>query len=166
MQHNFVVTDKVAGGPADKAGVRIGEHLLKIDGRDLTGFTLDQVTNFLRGPQGTTVILTLLAAGTRDPHDVTVMRDMVSAPCFIEGAVNLRYSGSPQFGNIYGWIGQDSVNWNVSNFQVSGQLKGEPVNFNLQIQYNNLVISGWVHGYWLSWMGFQGSWNLYQSCVP
>jgi len=165
-QTNFVVIDKVANGPADKAGIRIGDVLVRIDGRELAGFTLDQVTSFLRGPQGTSVVLSLLSAGTRDTHDVTVIRDVVSAPCFMEGAVNLRASGTPQFGNIYGWIGQDSVNWNVNNYQVSGPFKGEMLNFNLQIQMNNAVVSGWVHGAWLSWMGYQGAWNLYQNCVP
>lgn len=45
--------------PADKAKVRRGDRLLKIDGGDVTGLTLQQLAEKIRGPLGSQVVLTV-----------------------------------------------------------------------------------------------------------
>ncbi len=45
----------LAGSPAERAGVRIGERLLAIDGRELSGLALAEVLSLLDGDRGTRV---------------------------------------------------------------------------------------------------------------
>jgi carboxyl-terminal processing protease len=66
----------VPGAPAEKAGVRAGDVIERIDARPLTGMTVDQATALIRGPKGTTVMLTLVR-GAGAPFDLTVTRDVI-----------------------------------------------------------------------------------------
>jgi carboxyl-terminal processing protease len=43
--------------PADRAGIRAGDQIRRVDGRDLSELSLDQGLRLLRGPSGTTVRL-------------------------------------------------------------------------------------------------------------
>ncbi|MCE9625097.1 MAG: PDZ domain-containing protein [Deltaproteobacteria bacterium] len=69
----FSVTYK---SPADKAKIRRGERLLKIDAVDVTGLTLQQLSEKIRGPLGSQVTLTLQGAGGA-VRDVPLVRDAI-----------------------------------------------------------------------------------------
>ncbi|HKX13372.1 MAG TPA: PDZ domain-containing protein [bacterium] len=63
----FVVTSVTYKSPADKAKIRRGDTLLKIDGADVAGQSLQQLAEKIRGPIGSTVTLTVSGgAGLRD----------------------------------------------------------------------------------------------------
>ena len=47
------------GSPADRAGLRIGDKILAIDGKDAHGFTSEQVSNRLKGEPGSKVRVTV-----------------------------------------------------------------------------------------------------------
>jgi len=62
-----VITTVTYKSPADKAKIRRGEHLLKIDGADVAGQNLQQIAEKIRGPVGSTVTLTVSGgAGLRE----------------------------------------------------------------------------------------------------
>ena len=71
----FSVTYK---SPADKAKIKRGERLLKIDGADVGTWTLAQMAQKIRGPVGSMVTLTLSSAavGTRD---VPLTREVIKS---------------------------------------------------------------------------------------
>ncbi len=48
------------GAPAQKAGIKPGDMLLAVDGMDIAGMPLEQVTSKIKGEEGTTVRLTML----------------------------------------------------------------------------------------------------------
>jgi len=56
---NFVVIAPMEGTPGANAGIKAGEKILKIDGKTLEGLQLEEVAARIRGPEGTTVELTL-----------------------------------------------------------------------------------------------------------
>lgn len=58
----------VSGSPAERAGVRAGDRILKVDGRSLRGPHMDDVMRSIRGKPGDPVQLTIL----RDDDVVTV----------------------------------------------------------------------------------------------
>lgn len=63
------------GGGAQEAGVRIGDILVSVDGTDVTKMTTTEISNLVRGEEGTTVDLGLLREGTQ--VNVTAQRRTV-----------------------------------------------------------------------------------------
>ncbi|MFA6047684.1 MAG: S41 family peptidase [Parcubacteria group bacterium] len=63
--------------PAQKAGLRAGDKILKIDGKITTDFNVYQAVDLIRGKKGTTVTLTILHQGEQETRDVVVTRDTI-----------------------------------------------------------------------------------------
>ncbi len=57
--HAVVVGDLVPDGPGQQAGVRVGDRIMAINGRRVTGRGLDHARQRLTGPEGTEVSLRL-----------------------------------------------------------------------------------------------------------
>jgi carboxyl-terminal processing protease len=53
------ITGVIPGAPADKAGVKPDDIVLKIDGKDTRGMKADEGSALIRGPEGSTVTLTV-----------------------------------------------------------------------------------------------------------
>lgn len=66
--------------PADKAGLRSLDKILKIDGKPTDKMTLEQAVSLIRGPRGTTVTLTIQRDGIPEPFDVTLTRQRIQIP--------------------------------------------------------------------------------------
>ena len=65
------------GGPAEKAGLKIGDEILKIDGIDVVTNTKYDIGNLLKGQNGTNVKLSVKRYGKDKPEDLIVGRDVV-----------------------------------------------------------------------------------------
>jgi carboxyl-terminal processing protease len=72
----LVVVAPLAGSPAEKAGLEAGDVLLAVDGAGLDGLTLDDAINKVRGPKGTTVVLTV-RRGEAEPFELEIVRDVI-----------------------------------------------------------------------------------------
>ena len=70
-----IVSDLHAGGPAAKAGVKIGDVFTHIDGVEISNKTLEEISLLLRGPAQTQVKISLLRNGIL--YDITVTRDKI-----------------------------------------------------------------------------------------
>lgn len=68
------------GSPADKAGMLAGDIVVGVNGEDITGDILDETITKVRGPAGTSVILTIVREGEPTPFDLTVTRAVVEYP--------------------------------------------------------------------------------------
>lgn len=75
-----LVVQPIEGSPAEAAGLRAGDLILKVDGVDVRGTTLDDLRSRVRGPAGTPVTLTVLHEGESGPVDVTVTRGEITIP--------------------------------------------------------------------------------------
>lgn len=67
------------GGPADRAGVRVGDIILEVDGRATDRMTPDQVVQQVRGPKGSTVTLRVRHRGGKR-EEVVIVRDEIVIP--------------------------------------------------------------------------------------
>ena len=63
--------------PAQKAGLLIGDEIVKIDGVDITKKNNSEVTKLLKGQANTSVKLEVKRYGTDKPFEVTVTRDKI-----------------------------------------------------------------------------------------
>jgi len=59
----LTVIAPIEGTPADKAGIKSGDHISKIDGQDTKDMALDEAVNMIRGKEGTQVVLTIIRGG-------------------------------------------------------------------------------------------------------
>jgi carboxyl-terminal processing protease len=68
------------GSPADQAGVKAGDIILKVDGVDVTTMALNDIVNKIRGPEGTEVKLSLLRPSENKSLEVTIKRGEIKVP--------------------------------------------------------------------------------------
>lgn len=62
-------------GPADKAGIKVDDVILEVDGKNAENLCGDDLAKLIRGKKGTNVILTVKRNGTE--KDITVKRDLI-----------------------------------------------------------------------------------------
>ena len=67
------------GAPAEKAGLRKGDEIIAVDGKDVTQMMLDEAVSLIRGPAGSQVVLTV-KRDAQEPFDVTITRARVEIP--------------------------------------------------------------------------------------
>jgi carboxyl-terminal processing protease len=63
--------------PGDRAGIKAGDIILRINGELAYGLTLDEAVGKMRGPAGTKISLSLVRAGRDKPIEVTMAREKI-----------------------------------------------------------------------------------------
>jgi carboxyl-terminal processing protease len=64
--------------PAQRAGIMANDFIVKIDGVDVQGMTLDDAVGKMRGELGTSVVLTIAREGVSDPLEFELTRATIS----------------------------------------------------------------------------------------
>lgn len=80
------ITELYEGQAADQAGLRPGDKIIAVDGKDAVGKTPEEINSVLRGFPGTEVALTISRPGQDSEFDVSLLRTEVQVP-------NVPYSG-------------------------------------------------------------------------
>jgi carboxyl-terminal processing protease len=70
--------------PAHRAGLRFGDKIVEINGKDVLGKAFPEVRDLLRGPRGTPVKLVIERNGTGVRETVNIVRDAVPQPSIPE----------------------------------------------------------------------------------
>ena len=68
------------GSPAERAGLRAGARIVRVDDVSVVGWESDSVTTLLLGPPNTDVRVTVERAGAPAPLEVTVRRAVIRVP--------------------------------------------------------------------------------------
>jgi len=68
------VISPMDGTPADKAGIKSGDFITRVNGKSLLGLNLNQAVDIMRGPVGSEAVLMIVRKGVKDPFDVKVVR--------------------------------------------------------------------------------------------
>lgn len=76
----LTVVSPLRGTPAERAGIKSGDHVLKIDGKDTRGMDAPQAVKLIRGPKGTRVELLIERSETKAPFTITITRDVINIP--------------------------------------------------------------------------------------
>jgi carboxyl-terminal processing protease len=69
---NLRVIAPIAGSPADRAGIRPADAIIRIDGRETVGLSLDEAAERMRGPSGSHVLLTIVRSTVRPDGGTSV----------------------------------------------------------------------------------------------
>ena len=75
----LLVVHVIPGSPAERAGIRAGDHLVGVGGRSIGGMGVDEAAHLLQGPEGSLVTLAILRAPA-PARAVTVRREHVEVP--------------------------------------------------------------------------------------
>jgi carboxyl-terminal processing protease len=73
-QGHVVIVAPIDNSPAQRAGLRSGDIIMSVDGRDITGLPLNQVVKRITGPVDTSVKLGVLDPQTHRLRNVTIVR--------------------------------------------------------------------------------------------
>jgi carboxyl-terminal processing protease len=73
----LTVVSPIAGGPAERQGVRSGDKILKVDGEPTSNMSLIQAVLKIRGEKGSTVTLLILHQDENTPVEVEIIREEI-----------------------------------------------------------------------------------------
>lgn len=74
----IIVVSPLDGSPAQKAGLRAGDAIVKVDNQQTFGWTLNQAIEKIRGPKGTMVVLNIFHKGDSQLKDIKISRDTIN----------------------------------------------------------------------------------------
>ena len=76
----ITVVKAFADAPAAKAGVKNGDIIYKVKGKEVTGVDINNVVTEMKGEKGTTVDITVYRESEKKYIDFTITRDQVNEP--------------------------------------------------------------------------------------
>ncbi|MBR3793916.1 MAG: S41 family peptidase [Alistipes sp.] len=118
-----VIAQPYRGTPSDKAGLKIGDRFVMIDGEDVTKCTSDQISSKLKGTPGTKVRLAVRRVMTGEVEEFEIERARIAVP-------GVPYAGYVEDGIAYirhddfsdGCY--DEMRAHIERLRQSGELRG------------------------------------------
>ncbi|MFQ5843735.1 MAG: S41 family peptidase [Planctomycetota bacterium] len=80
VKDDFRIARPFFGGPAWKADIRTGDSIVSVNGVPIQGMGQQEIIKQIKGPPGTTVVLSIFRDGWSQPKDVTVIRAKIVLP--------------------------------------------------------------------------------------
>ncbi|MBR1801565.1 MAG: S41 family peptidase [Bacteroidaceae bacterium] len=80
QEDRAAIEEPYEGSPAQEAGVRAGDVILTIDGKDIKGWPVAEVSKNLRGEPGTTFELRVKREGEKKPLAFKITRRQIQTP--------------------------------------------------------------------------------------
>ena len=79
-KNQLTVISPLEGTPGQKAGLKAGDAILKIDKKDASDMTTEEAVSLIRGQKGTTVTLSIYRNGWQSPKDIKITRETIKIP--------------------------------------------------------------------------------------
>ena len=77
------ITKVMDGTPAMEAGLQAEDIIVEVDGEDMWGITTSEIVTYIKGPEHTTVDLTIYREGELDYLEITVERRKIETPTIV-----------------------------------------------------------------------------------
>jgi carboxyl-terminal processing protease len=90
------ISEPFKGSPASRAGLRYGDQIVSVDGKDTSTWPSEKVSELLLGPRGTNVMVMVKRLGAAEPLTLKITRDSIyrpSIPVFYLIKPNIGYIG-------------------------------------------------------------------------
>jgi len=76
----LTIISPMKGSPAEKAGLKPGDEIIAVDGKDITNVDPSIVLQSVLGPEGTTVVLTVQRSDPAEVLDFSIVRERITIP--------------------------------------------------------------------------------------
>ncbi len=76
----LTVVSPLKNSPAEKAGVKAGDKIIKIDDKVVSDLPVDEAVKLIRGPQGSKVRIVFLREGQSEPLEKSITRGVIDIP--------------------------------------------------------------------------------------
>ena len=76
----LMVIAPLEGTPAQKAGIRAGDMILKIGDKNTDGLSTEEAVALIRGPKGSVVKLLIMRSSWEQPKDIEITRAVIEVP--------------------------------------------------------------------------------------
>ncbi|ADG83572.1 S41 family peptidase [Thermincola potens] len=83
---HIAVIEPIKGTPAEKAGIKAGDIITKVNDKDTKDMDLDTAVGLMRGPVGTEVVLQVFRKQTNKFLNFKIVREMIEVPT-VEGKI-------------------------------------------------------------------------------
>jgi len=95
MNDTIMVVAAIAGGPSEKAGIKAGDRIIKVNDDNVAavGITNEQVFKLLRGNKGTLVKVGILRPSLSDLLEFDIIRDVIPTHSVIAPYMIDKYTG-------------------------------------------------------------------------
>lgn len=78
LEDGFVkVISPIDDTPAERAGVRAGDVIIRLDDKSVKGMSLDEAVKLMRGKPGEPIVLTIVRKGTEKPLKIKIIRAVI-----------------------------------------------------------------------------------------
>lgn len=78
MENGFVkVIAPIDDTPAERAGVKAGDLIIRLDGKSVKGLALEEAVKLMRGKKGSKIDLTILREGRDSPLNIIITRAVI-----------------------------------------------------------------------------------------
>lgn len=71
------VVTPIEDTPADKAGIKAGDQIIKINDHSTKGIEIMEAVRLMRGPKGEEIRITIIRQGLSSPKEFTLVRDII-----------------------------------------------------------------------------------------
>ena len=84
----IIVIAPIDDTPASKAGIKAGDYIVRINGKQVQGKTLMEAVNLMRGPEGTSIEITVRRKGLRKAKIFKITREIIEIKSVISKIVD------------------------------------------------------------------------------
>lgn len=78
--NHILVVSVIEDTPAEKAGIKSNDVIVKVDGKEVKGLSIEAVTARIKGPKGTKVVLSIKRKNVEEELKFKVTRDKIVIP--------------------------------------------------------------------------------------
>lgn len=79
-KEELTVISPLEGTPAQRAGIRAGDKIIKINDKFTQDLTIEEAVDLIRGPRGTEVTLTVLRKDWESSKEIKIIREVIEIP--------------------------------------------------------------------------------------
>lgn len=96
-----VIASATESGPAKGSGIKVGDRIIRVDGKSTKGWTAEKMAQNIKGQKGTRVVFSIERKDTKRPLEIAVTREKI-IPTEALSAIGIRSLSQRHRGKLVG----------------------------------------------------------------